>query len=269
MPPEEARSLSYLQGDQNERTLDNTYSPHFSRAIYCDGGKAREKSGIEGLGFLIDKSINSCSIRSMASQRETTKKVKEKAIFDAALKSIKEKGFHKARMSDIAERAGISYGLVYHYFASKEDLFDALLNRWWEGLFGLLSRVRENNEPLKEKLAGIIRYFLDTYQQEPELVNIFITEISRSTTNLTPERLEHFKAFLANTEQVIQEGQDKGVLRTDFKARYLTNIFLGALETFVSTMVLADQHIKGNAQKQRIAESILEVFLNGAKKTNT
>ncbi|OPX40618.1 MAG: hypothetical protein B1H13_06595 [Desulfobacteraceae bacterium 4484_190.3] len=234
MPPEEARSLSYLQGDQNERTLDNTYSPHFSRAIYCDGGKAREKSGIEGLGFLIDKSINSCSIRSMASQRETTKKVKEKAIFDAALKSIKEKGFHKARMSDIAERAGISYGLVYHYFASKEDLFDALLNRWWEGLFGLLSRVRENNEPLKEKLAGIIRYFLDTY-----------------------------------TEQVIQEGQDKGVLRTDFKARYLTNIFLGALETFVSTMVLADQHIKGNAQKQRIAESILEVFLNGAKKTNT
>jgi len=234
LPPEEARSLSYLQGDQNERTLDNTYSPHFSRAIYCDGGKAREKSGIEGLGFLIDKSINSCSIRSMASQRETTKKVKEKAIFDAALKSIKEKGFHKARMSDIAERAGISYGLVYHYFASKEDLFDALLNRWWEGLFGLLSRVRENNEPLKEKLAGIIRYFLDTY-----------------------------------TEQVIQEGQDKGVLRTDFKARYLTNIFLGALETFVSTMVLADQHIKGNAQKQRIAESILEVFLNGAKKTNT
>jgi len=202
----------------------------------------------------------------MASQRETTRKVKEEAIFSAALKSIKEKGFHRARMSDIAARAGISYGLVYHYFASKEDLFDALLNRWWEGLFGLLSRVRENRQPIKEKLGRIIYYFLDTYQREPELVNIFITEISRSTTNLTPERLENFKAFMSITEKVMQEGQDQGALRTNFKARYLTYIFLGALETFVSTMVLADQHIKGNAQKHRIAESILEIFLNGAKK---
>ncbi|MBW2094641.1 MAG: TetR/AcrR family transcriptional regulator [Deltaproteobacteria bacterium] len=201
----------------------------------------------------------------MVSQRETTRKVKEEAIFSAALKTIKEKGFHKTRMSDIAERAGISYGLVYHYFQSKEDLFDALLNRWWKGLFRLLSRIQKSPDPLRKKLAGIIHYFLDTYQREPELVNIFITEISRSTTNLTPERLESFKAFLSSTEQVIQEGQDQGVLRTDFKARYLTNIFLGALETFVSTMVLADQRIKGNTQKQRIAESILEVFLNGAK----
>lgn len=201
----------------------------------------------------------------MSTQRGSIKKDKEEAIFSAALKTIKEKGFHKARMSDIAKRAGISYGLVYHYFESKEDLFDAILNRWWQGLFGLLSRVRENSEPIKEKLAGIIRYFLDTYQKNPELVNIFITEISRSTTNLTPVRLENFKAFMSSTEKIMQEGQDQEVLRTDFKARYLTYIFLGALENFVSTMVLADQHIIGNPQKQRIAESILEVFLNGAK----
>lgn len=205
----------------------------------------------------------------MESQRESARKEKEEAIFTAALKTIKEKGFHRARMSDVAERAGISYGLVYHYFESKEDLFDALLNRWWEGLFGLLSRVCENSDPIKEKLAGIIRYFLDTYQKDPELVNIFITEISRSTTNLTPERLENFKTFMSSTEKIMQQGQDQGMLRSDFKARYLTYIFLGSLETFVSTMVLADQHIRGNAQKQRIAESILEVFLNGARQKTT
>jgi hypothetical protein len=118
---------------------------------------------------------------------------------------------------------------------------------------------------LREKLARIIHYFLDTYQKEPELVTIFITEISRSTSNLTPDRLENFKTFMSTTEQIIREGQDTGTLRADFKARYLTYIFLGALETFVSTMVLADQEIKGDAQKNRIAESILEVFLNGAK----
>jgi TetR/AcrR family fatty acid metabolism transcriptional regulator len=194
------------------------------------------------------------------------RKDKEHAILEAALKIMKQKGFHKARMSDIAREAGISYGLVYHYFTNKEDLFDAILKRWWQGLFQLLGEIIEGTYDVHTKLRDIITYLLDTYQSNPELVNIFITEISRSTTNLTAPRLERFKEFMLLTEQVITEGQEREVLRRDFKARYLTYIFLGALETFVSAMVLVDQRIKGDAQKDRIAESILEVFLNGAKR---
>ena len=67
------------------------------------------------------------------------------------------------------------------------------------------------------------------------------------------------------TEEVIAECQEKQLLRADIKARYLTFMFLGAIETFLSTMVLVDQKIKGDAQKERIAKSILEVFLNGAR----
>ena len=196
------------------------------------------------------------------------KKDKEYAILEAALKIMKQKGFHKARMSDIAREAGISYGLVYHYFTNKEDLFDAILNRWWQGLFQLLGEIIEGTYDVHTKLRHIITYLLDTYQSNPELVNIFITEISRSTTNLTAPRLERFKEFMLLTEQVITEGQERKVLRRDFKARYLTYIFLGSLETFISAMVLVDQRIKGDAQKDRIAESILEVFLNGAKRQN-
>ncbi len=193
------------------------------------------------------------------------KKDKEEAIFRAALIVIKEKGFHRARMSDIAEEAGISYGLVYHYFKNKEDLFEVILKRWWEGLFQLMSNLGHSTQRTQDKLNSIIRYFLDTYQNNPDLMNIFITEISRSTANLTESRLEHFKRFMSLTEAIIQEGQELETLRSDFKARYLTYIFLGALEAFLSTMVLAGQNLKGNAQKENIAESILEVFLNGAK----
>jgi len=195
------------------------------------------------------------------------KKEKEQAIFEAALKIIKQKGFHKARMSDISKEAGISYGLVYHYFKNKEDLFDAIINRWWGGLFSLMADISKGDKyDVHKKLRRIIYYFLDTYQSNHELVNIFITEISRSTTNLTSNRLERFKKFMSLTEAVMTEGQEKEILRADFKARYLTYIFLGSLETFVSAMVLVDQKIKGDAQKDRIANSILEVFLNGAKR---
>lgn len=189
---------------------------------------------------------------------------KEALILDAALKTFKEKGLHKARMSDISKKARISYGLVYHYFKSKEDLFEAILNRWWQGLFEVMAKIRAEGRGAPLELRGIIDYFMDTYQDHPDLVNIFVTEISRSTTNLTPKRLKNFQEFMFLTDGIMGEGQKAGVLRKDFKARYLTYIFLGALETFVSAMVLVDQKIKGNRQKERIAESILEVFLNGA-----
>ena len=40
-------------------------------------------------------------------------------------------GFHTCRVSDIADEAGVAYGLVYHYFSSKEQILDTLfLDRW-------------------------------------------------------------------------------------------------------------------------------------------
>jgi TetR/AcrR family fatty acid metabolism transcriptional regulator len=201
----------------------------------------------------------------MRKNSAAVKKGKESVIFNAALRTIKEKGFHKARMSDIAKEAGISYGLVYHYFDNKEDLFDAILSRWWDGLFRLLADIREGDNDVRQKLRHIIDYFLDTFQSDHDLVNIFITEISRSTTNLTSDRLDNFMKFMSLTEDVMAEGQKMKLLRTDIKARYLTFIFLGAVETFLSTMVLVDQKIKGNRQKEKIAQSILDVFMNGAK----
>jgi TetR/AcrR family fatty acid metabolism transcriptional regulator len=193
------------------------------------------------------------------------KKEKQSVIFEAALKIIKEKGFHRARMADIAEEAGISYGLVYHYYKSKDDLFNDILNQWWANIYQLLDKVQNSEDDFHLKLRGLILYFLNTYQRKPDLMNIFITQISRSSNNLTKTRLDFFKKFIALTEAILIQGQRKGILRSDFETLYLTYIFLGALDTFLSVMVLGDQRIKSDVQKERIADTILEVFLNGAK----
>ncbi len=193
------------------------------------------------------------------------KKEKQGLIFDAALKVIKEKGFHKARIADIADEAGISYGLVYHYFKNKEDLCNEILNQWWAKLYQLLENIKKDEEDFHSKLRGLILYFLNIYQRKPDLIHIFITQISRSTDNLTKSRLDDFKKFFSLAEAIFILGQKNGVLRSDFEARYLTYIFLGAMETFLTIMVFGDQKIKNDAQKEKIADTILEVFLNGAK----
>jgi TetR/AcrR family transcriptional regulator, fatty acid metabolism regulator protein len=214
----------------------------------------------------IYKSVNACyEISGGLAMNSLNKKERQNLIFDAACRVIREKGFHQARITDIAQRAGISYGLVYHYFKNKSDLFDFIIDQWWTGLFSSMEKADRSAESVESKLGSVIDYFLDQYEKKPDLVHIFITEISRSVPNLTPERLKWIKIFLERTEKIIIQAQSDGILRYDVKARYLTYIFIGALENFISAMVLEKLPLRGQNQKKRIAEGLLEVFLNGAR----
>ena len=52
-------------------------------------------------------------------------------ILDAAVVAFARRGFHACRVSDIADEANVAYGLVYHYFRSKDEVLDTLfLERW-------------------------------------------------------------------------------------------------------------------------------------------
>jgi len=65
----------------------------------------------------------------MKSVRTKVKPNKRDAILNAMLDVVVERGFHEAPMSLIAERAGASAGVIYHYFASKEEIIQALYER--------------------------------------------------------------------------------------------------------------------------------------------
>nr|HEX4316050.1 TetR/AcrR family transcriptional regulator [Kofleriaceae bacterium] len=55
---------------------------------------------------------------------------KAEGILGAALSLFVERGFHGTSVPSVAERAGVAAGTIYHYFASKEALVNALYKRW-------------------------------------------------------------------------------------------------------------------------------------------
>jgi len=63
---------------------------------------------------------------SLIGEAAVASKDKRTTIFQAALELIAEHGFHGAPMSLVAQRAGVSAGIIYHYFASKEELIHEL-----------------------------------------------------------------------------------------------------------------------------------------------
>jgi AcrR family transcriptional regulator len=88
-------------------------------------------------------------------------KDKRETILHAALELIAEHGFHGAPMSAVAQRAGVSAGIIYHYFAGKEDLIHALYNE----VEARFSRALLDGKPQSLPLAeGLQRFWLNAYR---------------------------------------------------------------------------------------------------------
>ena len=69
-------------------------------------------------------------------------------------------------------------------------------------------------------------------------------------------------------EDVMVEGQKKGFLKKEISSHHLTYIFYGAIETFISVMVLGREPLTKKRQ-ERAASAILQVFMDGAKVQQT
>jgi TetR/AcrR family fatty acid metabolism transcriptional regulator len=192
------------------------------------------------------------------------KNAKQVIIIDAALKVFRERGYANARMADIARRAGVSYGLVYHYFGSKEVLFEMIVESWWSALYAMMEKEIASGDDIRDKLVNIIEFFLNTYGQKPNLMSIFVSEVCRSSVYHTEEGLSRFLKFFNLCEQIMVQGQKSGFLIKDVPPHHLTYIFYGAIETFISVMVLGKEPLT-KKRHERATKSILQVFIDGAR----
>ena len=77
----------------------------------------------------------------MATRNAQQAAEKRRLILDAAVRVFARQGFHACRVSDIADEAGVAYGLVYHYFRSKDEVLDTLFLERWNVLLDAIREV--------------------------------------------------------------------------------------------------------------------------------
>src|SRR3982751_158179 len=101
---------------------------------------------------------------------------KRRQILDAAVKVFARQGFHTCRVSDIADEAGVAYGLVYHYFSSKEAVLDTLFLERWNVLLEAIADVDNRRGAARDKLTAVAGFIIDSYRHDPELMKVIIVE---------------------------------------------------------------------------------------------
>jgi AcrR family transcriptional regulator len=161
---------------------------------------------------------------------------KRQQILDAAIRVFAEHGYHGARVGDIAEDAGVAHGLLYHYFASKDDVLRTIFVENWGELIKRFRVVEQTDEPAEEKLAGIAKILLRTWRNDPALVTVMVREVARSQ-HLQGQVTEVSEAFDI-IQRVIEEGQASGAFRSGVDARLASWVFYGGLEEVLTGWVL-------------------------------
>ncbi|QDL55567.1 TetR/AcrR family transcriptional regulator [Rhodoferax aquaticus] len=92
----------------------------------------------------------------MATDTPTDPNPKPQAILDAAERLFVRYGYRKSSMDDVAREAGIAKGTVYLYYAGKEALFRALLERIGEAVISASHAAAQAEQPFSERLFGVL-----------------------------------------------------------------------------------------------------------------
>jgi AcrR family transcriptional regulator len=192
--------------------------------------------------------------RSIASEE------KRRQILDAAVRTFAQKGYHSTRVGDIAEEAGVAYGLVYHYFESKEDVLETIFRDTWTELLAAIRDVEESEHLAAEQLRQVSAILLRSWRRQPDLVRVLVREVARSPG--VQRRVDEIGEVFAALERIVARGQRTGEFRDDLDSRLAGWIVYGAIEEILTGWVLG-QLPDGDEEVARAERTVVALVVSG------
>jgi TetR/AcrR family fatty acid metabolism transcriptional regulator len=187
---------------------------------------------------------------------------KYQRILDAAVSVFAEKGFHAARVSDVADRASVADGTIYLYFRNKEELLMTAINTAF-GAF--MSRARSELDAVPSpsgRLRRLAHLHLEALGSNRDLAVVFQMELRQSARFLAPFSHQHMIEYLGLVRTAIRDGQAKGLFRPDLREKIAANCFFGAIDEMVTSWVLDETHY----QLSDVADIVADIIILGLEK---
>lgn len=186
--------------------------------------------------------------------RNEARKIRRRAILDAAADQFAGRRFDEVKLDEVAARAGVGKGTLYLYFKSKEDLFVALAI---DGSAEMAARIREiadSARNYREKLFLFGTEFSFFLQQRHGLMRLIRTASSEGIEKRT--RPHHEKVIKA-VYYLIEAGVKEGIVREDISVETLHCMLMGPLFIRIPEMERVGKNID--------LDTLLQGFWDAAK----
>jgi AcrR family transcriptional regulator len=146
---------------------------------------------------------------------ETNQHIREEQrerILNAAGTVFARKGFTDTKMTDIAAAAKVSYGLAYHYFANKEEIFTKLVESALKSSIGLMQRARQQPGTAWDRLHWLSTEIIQGAQRRPEAFMVVLQALTNDTVPQEAREIAWQESQVSQDtlKQLIQEGQAAG-----------------------------------------------------------
>jgi TetR/AcrR family fatty acid metabolism transcriptional regulator len=187
---------------------------------------------------------------------------KRRTILGAAVRVFARQGFHTCRVSDIADEAGVAYGLVYHYFKSKEEILDTLFLERWDVMLEAIAEVDASQLSPRDKLRAIAAFIIDSYRHDPELMKVIIVEVTRAANTFGRTHLLKIRDAYARIADIVARAQEQGVFRNEITAEFAALAFYGCIEQVLTGWIFDLEPI-GHEEFERAKTMIVETICGG------
>lgn len=187
---------------------------------------------------------------------------KRRLILDAAVTVFARQGFNQCRVADIADEAGVAYGLVYHYFRSKDAVLDTLFLERWNVMVDVIGQVDEQDIPAREKLRAVAGFIVDSYRHDPELMKVIVVEVTRAANSFGRTHLPEIHRAYGRIAAIVEGGMRTGEFREAVTPAFAAMAFYGVIEQVLTQWIFAEGPI-GTAEFDRARDLIVETICGG------
>jgi TetR/AcrR family fatty acid metabolism transcriptional regulator len=187
---------------------------------------------------------------------------KRRLILDAAVRVFARRGFNGCRVSDIADEAGVAYGLVYHYFRSKDEVLDTLFLERWNVLLDVIRDLDAGDAPPREKLHAITSFIVDSYRHDPELMKVIIVEVTRAANSFGRTHLAKIREAYDLIAAIVERAQADGTFKTTVTPEFAAMAFYGAIEQVLTGWIF-DVLPRGEDEYEQAKDYVVETICGG------
>lgn len=188
-----------------------------------------------------------------------TPTTRREQILQAALEVFSERGYHKAKIEEIAQRAGIGKGTVYEYFSSKEQLFQAILQEGVSYFTEMLALNLKNEQTIRGKLTIFVQKNIEMFVHHRPLAKIAIMETAISGDEFRQWLIEMHNQRIKLIEEIISEGVKLGKVK-NINTTMAARLFYGGLGVLMSPYIEKDITLE---DIKVLADEAVGYFLEG------
>jgi TetR/AcrR family fatty acid metabolism transcriptional regulator len=190
---------------------------------------------------------------------------KRRVILDAAVRVFARQGFHTCRVSDIADEAGVAYGLVYHYFSSKDEILDTLFLERWDVMLAAIAEADSAHPVARDKLRAIAAFIIDSYRHDPELMKVIIVEVTRAANTFGLTHLARIQEAYAQIAGIVERAQQAGTFRAEIAPEFAALAFYGLIEQVLTGWIF-DSTAVAEKDLERAKILIVETICRGLER---